>query len=141
MVLALAAGLWLLPRPAERAPASVRTPRWDLAARAAVATCAVLALAAVAATIGARLTGLLAVYPLYSAVLAAFAHRLQGSAAAIGLLRGLLVGLFSFTAFYGVLGSLLVRTGTGAAFGSAIAAALLVQAGSLWSVRRVAPAA
>ena len=80
--LALAAGLLLLPRPAERAPTSVRTPRWDLAARAAVATGLVLALAALAPTIGARLTGLLAVYPLYSAVLAVFAHRLQGQAAA-----------------------------------------------------------
>jgi hypothetical protein len=138
VILALAAGLALLPRSAERAAAVVRPPRWDLAARAVVATCAVLALAAVAATIGARLTGLLAVYPLYSAVLAAFAHRLQGPAAAIHLLRGLLVGLFSFTAFYGVLGALLVRTGTGPAFGSAIAAALLVQASSLRSVRRVA---
>jgi len=141
VILALAGGLRLLPRPVERAAVAVRPPRWDLAARAVAATCAVLALAAVAATIGARLTGLLAVYPLYSAVLAAFAHRLQGPAAAIGLLRGLLVGLFSFTAFYGVLGSLLVRTGTGPAFGSAIAAALVVQAGSLRSLRRLAPAA
>ena len=50
---------------------------------------------------------LLAVYPLYSAVLAAFAHRLEGRAAAVGLLRGLLVGLFSFTAFYSTLAILL----------------------------------
>jgi len=137
-VLALAAGLLLLPHPRERTPAAVRTPRWDLAARAAVATCLVVALAALAPTIGARLTGLLAVYPLYSAVLAAFAHRLQGQAAALGLLRGLLVGLFSFTAFYAVLGALLARTGTATAFGSAVAAALLVQAGSLWPLRRLA---
>ena len=128
VVLALAAGLLLLPRPALRAPTSVRTPGWDLAARAAVATCLVLALAALAPTIGARLTGLLAVYPLYSAVLAVFAHRLQGHGAAIGLLRGLLAGLFSFAAFYAVLPELLVHAGTAAAFACAIPAAVAVQA-------------
>ena len=90
-----------------------------------------LLLAAVATTIGARLTGLLAVYPLYSAVLAAFAHRLEGRAAAVGLLRGLLVGLFSFTAFYSTLAILLRHAGTGGAFAGAVAAALTVQAASL----------
>ena len=128
VLVALAAGLWLLPRVAEPDAVPVRTPRWDLAARAAVATGVVVALAALAPRIGARLTGLLAVYPLYSAVLAAFAHRLQGSAAAIALLRGLLVGLFSFTAFYAVLPELLVHAGTAPAFAVAIAAALAVQA-------------
>ena len=133
---ALALGLWLLPRSAEPEAVSVRTPRWDLAARAAVATGLVLALAALAPRIGARLTGLLAVYPLYSAVLAAFAHRLQGSAAAIALLRGLLVGLFSFTAFYAVVPELLVHTGTAAAFVCGVTAALVVQAGTLRMLRR-----
>ena len=126
-VLALASGLRLLPR-TERRTAVAPPPRGDLAARAAVATGAVLALAALAPTIGARLTGLLAVYPLYSAVLAVFAHRLEGPAAALGLLRGLLVGLFSFAAFYAMLPELLVHVGTAPAFAVAIAAALAVQA-------------
>jgi hypothetical protein len=114
----------------------VRTPPWDLPARIVVATGVVVLLSAVATTIGARLTGLLAVYPLYSAVLAAFAHRLHGRDAAVGLLRGLLVGLFSFAAFYTVLAFLLVRTGTSAAFVGALTAALIVQAASIGRVRR-----
>lgn len=98
----------------------------------------VVLLSALATTIGARLTGLLAVYPLYSAVLAAFAHRLHGRAAAVGLLRGLLVGLFSFAAFYTVLALVLVPSTAGAAFAGALAAALVVQAATSGRVRAAA---
>ena len=132
--LALAAALRLLP-PFPPREDVVRTPRWDLPARVAVAAGVVVLLGALATTIGARPTGLLAVYPLYSAVLAAFAHRLHGRDAAVGLLRGLLVGLFSFAAFYTVLAFLLVRSGTGAAFAAAVGAALVVQAASIGRVR------
>jgi hypothetical protein len=125
----------LPPFPARSEP-SVRHPPWDLPARAVVAGGVVLVLAALATTIGARLTGLLAVYPLYSAVLAAFAQRLEGRAAAVGLLRGLLVGLFSFAAFYSTLALLLPRMGIAAAFASAVAAGLSVQALSLRPILR-----
>lgn len=133
---ALVVALWLLPPFPVRTQPAARPPRWDLPARAVVATGVVLVLAAAATTIGARLTGLLAVYPLYSAVLAAFANRREGRAAAVGLLRGLLVGLFSFAAFYTTLAVLLPRTTTGVAFACAIAAALIVQAASLRRILR-----
>jgi hypothetical protein len=48
----------------------------------------------------------------------------------VQVLRGLLFGLFSFAAFFFVLGLLIVRVGLAPAFGAAIAAALLLQAGS-----------
>jgi hypothetical protein len=115
---------------------AVATPRWDLPVRAVVAVLVIVLLSAAATTIGARLTGLLAVYPAYSAVLASFALRLEGRAAAVGLLRGLLVGLFSFAAFYSLLAFLLPRTGTGGAFAAAIAAALMVQGVSLLRILR-----
>jgi hypothetical protein len=133
---ALVVALRLLPPFPARTQTSVRHPRWDLPARAVVATGVVLLLAAAATTIGARLTGLLAVYPLYSAVLAVFARRLEGRAAAVGLLRGLVVGLFSFAAFYTALAVLLAHTGTAVAFASAIAAALIVQAISFLRILR-----
>ena len=133
--LALVVALRLLPPFPPRAEA-VRTPRWDLPARAVVAVAAIVTLSALATTIGARLTGLLAVYPLYSAVLATFARRLEGRAAAVGLLRGLLVGLFSFAAFYSLLAFLLPRIGTGGAFACAIAASLTVQGLSLLRILR-----
>jgi len=132
---ALVLALRLLP-PFPARTDRVRTPRWDLPARAAFAVLAIVTLSALATTIGARLTGLLAVYPAYSAILASFALRLEGRAAAVGLLRGLLVGLFSFAAFYSLLAFLLPRVGTGAAFASAIAAALTVQGLSLLRILR-----
>ncbi|HLX19407.1 MAG TPA: hypothetical protein VKR23_04580 [Gaiellaceae bacterium] len=131
----LVAALALLPPfppPADPVP----TPRWDLAARAVVAVLVIVSLSAAATTIGARLTGLLAVYPAYSAILASFALRLEGRAAAVGLLRGLLVGLFSFAAFYSLLAYLLPSTGTGGAFAAAIAAALTAQGVSLLRILR-----
>lgn len=115
---------------------AVATPRWDLPARAVFAVLAIVTLSAAAPTLGARFTGLLAVYPAYSAILASFALRLEGRAAAVGLLRGLLVGLFSFAAFYSLLAFLLPRIGTGGAFASAIAAALTVQGISLLRILR-----
>jgi hypothetical protein len=133
---ALVLALLLLPPFPARTETSVRAPRWDLPARALVATGVVLVLAAAATTIGARLTGLLAVYPLYSAVLATFAHRREGRVAAVGLLRGLLIGLFSFAAFYSVLALALPRIGIAGAFASAIVAALIVQAASLRPILR-----
>ncbi|MBV8064354.1 MAG: hypothetical protein JOY73_02385 [Actinobacteria bacterium] len=132
---ALLAGLRLLPPFPERTGA-VRTPRWDLPVRVVVAVTAIVTLSALATTIGARLTGLLAVYPLYSAVLASFAQRLEGRAAAVGLLRGLLLGLFSFAAFYSVLAFSLGRVGIGPAFVAAIAAGLIAQGLSLLRILR-----
>lgn len=134
-IVALGVALKILPPFPARTETSVRAPRWDLPARALAALGVVLVLTAAATTIGARLTGLLAVYPLYSAVLAAFAYRLEGPAAAVGLLRGLLVGLFSFTAFYAVLAPLLEHASIGAAFACALAAALVMQAATLRSLR------
>jgi hypothetical protein len=133
--ISLVVALRLLPPFPPRTDA-VATPRWDLPARAVVAVLVIVSLSAAATTIGARLTGLLAVYPAYSAILASFALRLEGRAAAIGLLRGLLVGLFSFAAFYSLLAFLLPRTGTGGAFAAAIVAALMVQGVSLLRILR-----
>jgi hypothetical protein len=133
--LALVLALRLLPPFPPRA-AAVATPRWDLPARVVVAVVVIVSLSAAATTIGARLTGLLAVYPAYSAILASFARRLEGRPAAVGLLRGLLVGLFSFAAFYSLLAFLLPRTGTGSAFAAAIAATLIVQGVSALRILR-----
>lgn len=133
---ALLVSLRLLPPFPVRTETTDRPPRWDLPARAIAATALVLVLSAAATTLGARLTGLLAVYPLYSAVLATFAQRLEGRAAAVGLLRGLLMGLFSFAAFYSVLAYSLLHTSTAVAFITAVAAALTVQAASLRRILR-----
>ena len=92
-----------------------------------LATVVVLALTALAPRLGARWSGLLATYPLFAAILTAFGHRVQGAGAALGVLRGLLFGLFSFAAFCLVLAVGLVPLGIAGGFAAAIAVALLVQ--------------
>jgi uncharacterized membrane protein (GlpM family) len=106
-------------------------PRWDLPARMAVTTGLVLLLTGAAPALGPRLAGLLATFPLYAAILAVFAHRQEGPGPAVQVLRGLLLGLFSFAAFFAVLAALLERAGMALAFTAAVAAALVLQLCSL----------
>lgn len=141
-VAALFVGLKLVPHvpPAFDAP-KVSPSRWDLPARALTATGALLALTAVATTLGPRLTGLLAVYPLYTVVLAAFAQRHEGRPGAVQILRGLLIGLFSFAAFYATLALALGRIDTAASYVIAFVAAFAVQGLTLRPLLRLADTA
>jgi hypothetical protein len=136
VIAVLALALRLMPRPSASEPALVRPPNWDIPARMLVATTMVVLLTAAAPALGPQLTGLLAPFPIFGSTLAVFAQNFQGPQAAVNVLRGLLHGLFAFASFFVVLAALLERTGLAAAFGAALAAALLVQAGSLWFLRR-----
>jgi uncharacterized membrane protein (GlpM family) len=110
-------------------------PRWDLPLRAATATAVVLAVTALAGAAGPRLAGLLTPFPIYAAVLTVFAHRHAGAAAARTTLRGLLLGLFAFAAFFVALAAALPRVGW-AAFAAAPAAAIAVQLLTYRGLRR-----
>lgn len=127
VVLAILAGLWLMPRGTQLDSQASKPGKWDLPARILVGTSFILALTGIAPFIGPRLTGLLSTIPLYTAILTIFAQRLQGPAGAASVLRGLLFGLFGFTSFYLVLALLLERTGIGPAFFAAIGATLVTQ--------------
>lgn len=108
----------------------------DLPLRIVVATGMVLLLTGIAPAIGAHLTGLLSPFPVYAGVLAIFAHRQSGAGAANNVLRGLLLGLFSFGAFFLLLAVGLDRLGIGLAFLLATAIALLIQGVTLRAARR-----
>ncbi|HKW73072.1 MAG TPA: hypothetical protein VJQ08_09630 [Candidatus Dormibacteraeota bacterium] len=136
VIVVLVVSLFLMPRGSGPRVEPVRFPAWDIPARIAVATAFVVALTAAAPLLGPRLAGLLAPFPLYGALLAAFAHRLEGSAAAVEVLRGLLLGLFAFGSFFLVL-ALLLTTEIAIAFGAAIVAGLVVHGGSLLVGRRL----
>jgi hypothetical protein len=131
---ALALALALMPTAAGDRPAPP-PPRWDIPARMLVTTALVVAITGAASTLGPRLSGLLATFPVYAAILAIFAHR-AGGAPATHVLRGLLLGLFAFAVFFVVLGAVIERAGIAAAFALATAAALTVQAASLALVLR-----
>ncbi|HUM16938.1 MAG TPA: hypothetical protein VL086_14685 [Candidatus Nitrosotalea sp.] len=134
VIVALIVALGLMPA-GETAAVLAPPPPWDLPARMVLATAVVLVLTALAPRLGARVSGLLATYPLFAAILTAFGHRLQGAGAAVSVLRGLLFGLFSFAAFCLVLAVGLVPLGIAGAFAAAIAVALLVQGAALWRLR------
>ncbi|MBV8767074.1 MAG: hypothetical protein JOZ66_19395 [Hyphomicrobiales bacterium] len=122
------------PQPIRRVVALL--PLWDLPARMAVATALVVAVTAGAATLGPRLSGLLATFPIFATVLTVFAHRVQGATAARQVLRGLLMGLYGFAAFFAVLSLLLSRASVPLAFLAAGAAAILIQGVSFKLMRR-----
>lgn len=137
VVVVLVVSLFLMPAALERSTTGdIDFPAWDLPARMIVATAFVVALTAAAPLLGAHLAGLIAPYPLYATVLAAFAHRLQGPGTAVGVVRGLLLGLFAFAAFFLVV-SLLLPDGIALAFLAAIAVAVAVQGASLFTGRRL----
>jgi len=129
----LALALRLIPR-ATAAVASPPLPRWDLPARMVSATVLVLAITESAPVLGPRVSGILATFPVYAAILTVFAHR-AGPAPAGQVLRGLLWGLFGFAGFFVILGALLERAGVAAAFVAASAGALAIQAASLGRAR------
>ncbi len=130
----LALAMLLMPRGAEAWRPSP-PPRWDIPARMVVATTLVLALTAAAATLGSRLSGLLATFPVYAGILAVFAHGREGPGPATRALRGLLAGLFGFGAFFVVLAATIEPFGTVRAFVGATVVTLTLQAAALWRVR------
>jgi len=111
-------------------------PNWDIPARMIIVTTYVVLLTSIAPTIGPHLTGLLSPFPLYAAVLAVFAHRLQGPSSAVKVVHGLVVGLFGFASFFLVLSGLLPQVGITVAFTAAILTVLTIQAAALWMMRR-----
>lgn len=124
-VVFLTAVTLLLPRAAPGGPAP-RAPSWDIPFRMVTATAVVLGLTALARTLGPRLSGLLAPFPVNGAVLSIFTHHLEGDQAVARLIRGMVLASFTFAAFFFVLAELLVPWGTAAAFGAAIAVAAVM---------------
>lgn len=116
-------------------PVTAEHPRWDIPARMAVAVVLVFALTSVAPSLGARLSGLVATFPVYVSVMATFTQRHAGLAAATDLLRGLLVGLYGTAAFFLVVVVTVVPAGAVPAFAGAVVAALAIQAVALRTVR------
>jgi hypothetical protein len=99
----------------------------ELALRMAAGALLTLAVTLVAASVGSRWSGLLAVFPLLSTVLAVSSHRRQGATFIAALLRSMLLGFIAFAAFCATLAWALPRQPMAAAFGLALTVCLLVQ--------------
>lgn len=133
---ALTLTLALLPRWRHRVPTPLPYPRWDLPFRAACTVLAVVAVTAVATTVGPHLSGLITSLPIITAVLSAFTHAHRGREEAARLLRGFTMGFFSFAAFCVVVATTVHPLGTAAGFALATIAALTVQAIAVEAGRR-----
>ena len=105
--------------------------RWELPARMVSATALVVLITGVAPLLGPQLTGLLSPFPIYATTLAVFVHRSQGGEEAVKLLRGLVVGSFTFVIFFLILSLTIVPWGVGFSFLTAIGVSFFTHATSL----------
>jgi hypothetical protein len=112
--------------------------RWEaeVPLRMVTATAFVLALTAASSLLGPQMSGLLTPFPIYATILGSFTHYSQGATAAHRLLRGVLIGNFTFAVFFLIIAATIERGGIGIAFGAAILASLLLHACSLWFMRK-----
>lgn len=78
----------------------VRIPQGEIVLRMLFALAIAAAATVLAADIGTRLAGILLTFPISGTVMPAFTRALYGADAAIQLLRGFVLGLFGFTAFF-----------------------------------------
>lgn len=139
---AVALTLVVLPRVGGRRLSTVSLPAWDLPLRGLSALALVLALTALADQLGAKLSGLLAPFPVVASVLAVFTHAQHGEQDLLRIMRGFVVGLVAYALFCFALAVSLESLGIVESFSLAAATALATQAVALavtW--RRREPAA
>jgi hypothetical protein len=132
---AMAVCLRLAPPAGDARPAA-KLPGWDIPARVVVGTSIVLAITQASSILGPQLSGILAALPVYVGVLAVFAHRLEGPEQAMGVARGLQVGLFGTITFFLVVTSSIDRFGIGFAFAVGLLTAIVIQSISIRILRR-----
>ena len=133
---ALLVALRTLPQPKVPLAASHELPGfWDIPLRMAIATGFVLVITSLAPAVGPHMAGLLVPFPLFTATLAVFAQKQSGGAAVVSVLRGLLVGLFSYASFMFTLALLLAPAGIMAAFALALLVVFAIQGLALWLLR------
>ncbi len=135
VLLAIVGALRLLPPSAGGRP-SRRPPAWDLPARLVVGTALVVGLTTVAPLLGPTVSGIVTTFPVYITVLATFALVADGRPAAVGVLRGSLIGLPGTVAFYMPIHYLAVSAGIAPAFALSVALASLIGAVALPLARR-----
>ncbi len=126
VVLALA--LLALGKPINRQQHSYSAPWWDLPLRMLAATTLLVLITTLAGSLGPKWSGLLSPFPIFTFVMAVFAHSQNGAAAVWRWMHGVLSGLFSYTAFFLVVGLLIERASLPLVYSLAAVIALTVNA-------------
>jgi hypothetical protein len=132
-VTAVCCGQSFLPRPSAVAAGSPLS-RFDLFGRMIAGALLTLSVTSISAWAGPTWSGLLAVFPLLGIILSVSSHRAHGPAFVISLLRGMVLGRFSFAAFCLVLTFALPCQQPIVAFLEAALPAMIVQ----WCTKRIA---
>lgn len=101
--------------------------RYDLPLRMVVAVLLVFFTTGIADKVGSEWTGLIAMFPLLSTILAVFSHAGQGPGFAVTMLRGLAKGLYALTSYCVVIALFLPEWGVALTYLAAVAAALVTQ--------------
>jgi hypothetical protein len=138
---AVGAALLALPRSRGERLSEAIPPAWDLPLRGAGALALVLALTALAGQLGAKLSGLLAPFPVIASVLAVFTHALHGEDDLQRIMRGFVLGLIAYALFCFALAEALPSMSIAASFALAVTTALGTQSIALalsWRRRTVA---
>ena len=136
-IVVIAIGSRFLVRPfAAATPAG--PPRSDLLLRMGAAAGAVILFTALAELVGPQISGVLSVFPVVTAILAAFTHVQRGHHAAAVFLRGLLSGLYGLVLFCLVLSLALTRWTLPLlpALTLAIGSQMAIQSLLLWRIAR-----
>ncbi|HLJ26407.1 MAG TPA: hypothetical protein VKY85_06840 [Candidatus Angelobacter sp.] len=130
----LAVILWAFPKVAPPRAQTVHG-QYDLWLRMGTASFMVVTLTGFAKLLGPIASGILSAFPAYTTILAVFNHRHE-AAAAVYVLRGVSVGLYTAATFFLILSPALLRLPATAAFGLALTGGLVVHGLSLIYVRR-----
>jgi hypothetical protein len=126
--------LRLIPAPA--AVGGIATPpSWDMPARLVIAAGFVLVQTALAGWLGAQLSGLVTPFPIVVILLTAFAHHQLGQAGATRVLRGFLIGMYAFAAFFFVVAVGMERIGAAASYLLGLIACLAINGLTFWRLR------
>ena len=104
----IVASLWM--GKIEAGGKQVTAPWWDLPVRMVIATALLILITTGAGLLGPKWGGLLSPFPVFTFVMATFSHSQGGPGAAWRLIRGVLAGLFSYTAFFVVVALLVADT-------------------------------
>lgn len=124
VMVAMAPRLFPASASAGRAPAA---SAGEIILRMSAGALLVVTLTYFARTLGARLGGLFAMFPVLGTVLAVFSHRHAGADFTINLLRGMAVGYYAFSSFCLVLALALPRLTVAASFTLALTVAAIIQ--------------
>jgi hypothetical protein len=129
-----ALGYGVLPKPSAIAAGPPHS-RWDLPLRMIAAAALVIVLTAAADRLGPQWSGLLAPFPIATAIVAAFTHAQRGVDSVVAFFRGFLPALVSFGLFCLVLAIALEPLGLALAVTLALVAQLSTQLLTLWQMR------